>query len=252
MGLIFDHVSISYRQPVLQEVSFCVPEGEITVLLGSNGAGKTSLIRCVMGEKTDYSGTIRLGERDIRGLSLGERAGKIACLPQNLPAPHVKLRELVSYGRSPYVPLSGKLSAFDQERINWAMERAGVQGWEEKWVDYLSGGERKKAFFAMVLAQDTPLIMMDEPTAHLDSISRFHFLRLLEQLRKETRKTFLLVMHELPEVLQIAHKIVAVRDGQKVFEGTPEKFLSEGIPESVFGIRVSGNREQGYGIAPTF
>ena len=152
-------------------------------------------------------------------MSNSQRAGRLACLPQVLPRPHVTVKELVAFGRTPYLPMTGTLSPEDLERVEWAISVTGLLPFERAFVDELSGGERKKAFFAMTLAQDTPVVVLDEPTAHLDAVSRFEFLNLLEQLCRETGKTFLAVMHELPEVLRYADHIVVLHDRQVAFSG---------------------------------
>lgn len=251
MKLRFDGVSASYRhRKVLEDISFTVPNGSITALIGRNGAGKSTLISCLTGEKRDYRGRILLEDREVRGMAPDERACKLACLPQVLPRPHVTVRELVSFGRAPYVPLTGKLSADDREKAALAIEAVDMRDLEDSFVDTLSGGERKKAFFAMTLAQDAPVVVLDEPTAHLDTISRFEFLDLLDKLRRETGKTFLTVMHELPEVLRYADHIVALSERKIVFEGTPEECLAEAVPQTRFGVRITGDKDQGYAVTP--
>lgn len=251
MKLRFDHISASYRgRQILHDVSFTAESGSITALVGRNGAGKSTLVRCLTGEKQDFSGTILLDETDIQTLSLEARAHNVACLPQVLPRPHVTVRELVSFGRTPHIPFTGALSPKDRTQVDWAISSVGLQDFTESYVDELSGGERKKAFFAMTLAQDTPVVILDEPTAHLDVVSRFEFLELIKKLRTETGKTFLAVMHELPEVLRYAEQIVVLNDRKIVFTGGAESCLASGIPQSCFRILVTGNPTDGYAVRP--
>ena len=251
MKLSFDHVSAAYRnRQVLRDVSFTAESGAITILLGRNGAGKSTLVRCLTGEKQDYSGRICLDSDDVRAMTIGQRSCRLACLPQVLPRPHVTVKELVAFGRTPYLPLTGTLSSEDREWVEWAISATGLHPFEHAFLDELSGGERKKAFFAMTLAQNTPVVVLDEPTAHLDAVSRFEFLNLLEQLCRETGKTFLAVMHELPEVLRYADHIVVLHDHEVAFSGTAAACLSAGIPESCFHIHVTGSRADGYAARP--
>ena len=251
MKLEFQNISASYgRRKVLEEVTFQVESGSITALVGRNGAGKSTAIDCLMGMKNDYTGRIVLSGVDVREMNRSRRACSVACLPQNLPRPHVTVRELVSFGRAPYMPLSGRMSEDDRNKVRWAVEAVGLANRYEDFVDNLSGGQRKKAFFAMVLAQDTPLVVLDEPTAHLDAVSRFGFLKLLETMRRETGKTFLVVMHELTDVLCCADRIVTLQEGRVVFFGTPEQCLADRIPETCLGIRVSGDRQHGFAALP--
>ena len=251
MKLIFDSVCAAYRQKtVLEDVSFRVERGSVTALIGLNGAGKSTLVSCLTGEKGDYRGTITLDGQDTRQLSPSRRACMMACLPQDLLRPRVTVGELVAFGRAPYLPLTGKLSRQDEEAVAWALAATDTAALAETFVDELSGGQRKKVFLAMALAQDTELVVLDEPAAHLDMVSRFELLALIRKLREQTGKTFLLVMHELPEVLRFADRIVALHDGRVAFDGTAEAFLEEQIPQRCFGVRVAGNRERGYAVTP--
>ena len=251
MKLSFEHVSASYRnRQILQDISFTAESGSITVLVGRNGAGKSTLVSCLTGTKQDFSGRILLDDTDIQTLSVEARAHQLACLPQILPRPHVTVKELVSFGRTPYIPMTGLLSQKDLKQVEWAISTVGLQAFTGAFVDELSGGERKKAFFAMTLAQDTPVVVLDEPTAHLDMVSRFEFLNLIEKLRTETGKTFLAVMHELPEVLRYADRIIVLHDQQVAFAGSAEACLAANMPQSCFGIHVTGSRTDGYAVRP--
>ena len=251
MNVLFDGVSAAYqKKPVLEQIGFCADSGSITALVGRNGAGKSTLLRCLTGEKRDYTGRILLDGRDVRHMSPGELAQTVACLPQELPRPHVTMRELVSFGRAPYTGLSGKLSERDCEMVEQALDSTGMTPCADAFVDTLSGGERKKAFFAMTLAQDTPVVVLDEPTAHLDAAGCFEFLELLETVCSRTGKTFLVVMHALPEVLRCADRIVTLHDRRVVFDGTPNGCLEAQIPQRYFGIALSGDREHGWAAVP--
>ena len=251
MELTFEQISAGYRgSTVIENISFRVPGGSITALTGRNGAGKSTLISCLMGQLPGYRGRILLDGEGVGAMEPMHRAKKVACLPQVLPNPHVTVRELAAFGRTPYLPFSGKLRPEDEEKVQWALRSAGMEVLQDCFVDRLSGGQRKKAFFAMVLAQDTPLVVLDEPTAHLDAASRFEFLDLIERLKQETGKSFLVVIHELPEILRYADRIVTLSDKRLVFQGTPEQCLAQQIPQKYFGIRISGSKAEGYAALP--
>lgn len=248
MNITFQNVSAGYGpRQILNGVRFTVPAGSITALVGLNGAGKSTLLRCLMGEKS-YSGSICVGGEDLAQMDRTDRVRNIACLPQNLPRPHVTVEQLVSFGRTPYTSLVSGLRQEDRQAVDRAIKAVGLEGYAQAVVDTLSGGERKKAFFAMVLAQDTPVVLLDEPTAHLDAVSRFELLRLLQ---KQTGKTFLVVAHELPELLRCADHMVVLEKGRVAFEGTPEDCLQEQIPQRCFRVRITGNREEGFAVTPT-
>lgn len=251
MNLTFQQLWASYgSRSILEDVSFTAGSGQITVIIGRNGAGKSTLASCVAGEKRDYRGQILIGGQDLRSLSAAERARKLAYLPQAIPHPHVTVRELAAFGRSPYTSFGGRLTAGDWEAADQAVAAVGLERFSGAFVDRLSGGERKKAFFAMTLAQDTPVILLDEPTAHLDVVSRFEFMDLLTQLRTATGKTFLVVMHELPEVLRCADSIAVIHDRRLVFQGAAEQCLAQRIPQQVFQVSVSGDRRTGFAVTP--
>ncbi len=251
MKLIVNNLSATYnKKGVLKDVSFTAEKGSITALIGRNGVGKSSLINCIIGEKRDFSGNILLNGKNISKFSASDLSKEISCLPQDIPAPHVRVKELVAFGRTPYLPLSGRLSDEDSAAVNRAISSVNMEAFADAFVDTLSGGERKKVFFAMTLAQDTPLVILDEPTAHLDAAARFEFLELIEKLRDQTGKTFLIVMHELSEILRYADKIIALKDGRIFFDGTSDEALNEKIPEICFGVKIIGTKEEGYALIP--
>lgn len=250
MKLEFQNVGIAYGgKPVLERVSFAV-EGGITVVLGRNGAGKTSLLRCLTGEKRDFTGSILLGGTEVRAIHPHRRAKLLGYLPQELPQPRVTVEELVAYGRSPYLSLTGKMTEADRNAVETAIALTGMAAFSRRLVDSLSGGERQKAFLAMALAQDTPLLVLDEPTAQLDAVARMEFCRLLQRLNAETGKTFLAVMHELPEALLLADRLAVLHGNGLAFTGTPQEALTQSVPQSCFGITLTGDPINGYAIKP--
>lgn len=251
MKLEFQKVSTAYgKKAVLEDISFGVEGGSITVLLGRNGVGKTTLLRCLTGQKRAESGAVLLDGQNAAGLTPGQRSRMVAFLPQELPAPGVTVWELAAFGRAPRLGISGTMQEKDRQAVDAALAAVGMEGCAHRLVNSLSGGERKKAFLAMVLAQDTPLVVLDEPTAHLDAAGRFELLALLERLRRDTGKSFLVVMHELPEALRFAQQVAVLSEGRLAFHGTPEAFAAQGVAERCFGVRLSGNAEQGYTVLP--
>lgn len=250
MNLIFQDLSLSRMgKQLLSQVDLHIPGG-ITVILGRNGAGKTTLLRCLTGQIRDYSGSILLDGTDVRTLSPREKAKRLAYLPQELPLPHVTVEELAAFGRSPYLPLSGKLSDADARGVETALTLTGMTPFSHRLVDSLSGGERQKAFLAMVLAQETPLVVLDEPTAQLDAAARLELCKLLRTLCSETGRHFLVVMHELADALLLADRLVVLQDGSPVFTGTPSAFLEQDIPRRHFGITLTGSKDTGFAISP--
>lgn len=248
MSVIFENVSVGYRRhQVLKNISFEAKSGEITAIAGRNGAGKSTLLGALTGAKRELSGRILVDNLDIVHLSPNERARLVAPLGQSLPHPHVTVCELAEFGRAPHLPLGGRLSAEDREITARALELAGATDLAERFVDTLSGGEHRRAFFAMTLAQDTPVLVLDEPTTHLDAAARFELLELIERCRGDGR-TVIVVLHELPEMLLCADKIVLLDSGSVSFCGNSEQFLADGIDRKYFGVVVRGDRNSGYSV----
>lgn len=178
------------------------------------------------------------------------RVKGLGCLWDKRTEDKFNVRVITVNGKLTGKKLAAVSEAADREAVARALDAVGMMGLSGAFADTLSGGELKKAFFAMTLAQDTPVVVLDEPTAHLDAASRFGFLSLLQKMRQETGKTFLVVMHELPEVLQCADRIVTLHERTVAFDGSPAQFLTARIPETCFGVRVAGNKEAGFSVRP--
>ncbi|MBQ8642407.1 MAG: ABC transporter ATP-binding protein [Clostridia bacterium] len=235
--LTFDRFGVcSGRKEILQDVSFSVRRGRITVLLGKNGAGKSTLLRCVNG-LLPYTGCIYLGGREIKTISFRERSRQICFFHQILPRTGFTVHSLVSLGRSPYTGPTGRLSDADLEAVEKAMDTAQVKSLADRRVDTLSGGEKQRAFLAMLLAQDTPLLMMDEPAAYLDTDARRHLLQMLRDLVDIHGKTLLLVLHDLTDALEIADDVVILAERTSVFTGSRAQCLDSGMVGKWFGVR---------------
>ena len=251
MKLEIQNVSTAYgKKAVLEDVSFAVESGSITVLLGRNGVGKTTLLRCLIGQKKPTHGAVLLDGQNAAVLTPEERSRMMAFLPQELPAPGVTVWELAAFGRAPRLGISGKLQEDDVRAVEHALTAVEMESFANRQVDSLSGGERKKAFLAMILAQDAPLVVLDEPTAHLDAAGRFELLELLVRMCAETGKSFLVVMHELPEALRLAHRVVVLSEGRLAFDGTPTEFLEQKVAERCFGVRLTGSPQTGCTVLP--
>jgi iron complex transport system ATP-binding protein len=243
--LEFDRVSIRFgAKQVLGGASMRAKGGQITALLGKNGSGKSTLLSAVSGA-CRYTGTIRLDGVDLKELSPRQRAMRIAVMPQVLPLPNVTVLELTAFGRAPYLGMGGRLSPEDRAAVKMAMEEAGVSGLAQRRVCSLSGGERQRAFFAMLLAQNASVILMDEPTANLDTEYRAQLYRDLRKMR-DAGLTLIIVLHHLSEVVELANTICVLQKGQIVFSGTPDEFIESAVPEEVFHVRpVRAFREDG-------
>ena len=228
-------VSIGKKR-VLKDVSFSLPGEALTVLVGKNGSGKTTLLSAVNGERA-HTGEILLDGAALACLSARERAKRIAFLPQYLRTPAISLEELVFMGRNPYLELGRRPSPEDAESVEEAIASMGLQELRERRVDLLSGGERQKAYLAMILAQKTPLLMLDEPTTYMDPSFTHTMLGHLKCLCKREKKTILVVMHDLNSAIRYADHLAVLEEGGLSFFGTREECLQKGVIEAAFSVR---------------
>lgn len=223
------------NREIVKNVSFKAEKGEITVIIGKNGSGKTTLMRAVS-SSVKYEGEILVNEKNIADFSQKEKSALISAMPQLLPQPPVTVNKLVSFGRHPYTGLSGILSDKDKNIVQECIAEAKIENIASSTVNRISGGERRKAFFAMMLAQKAPVMLLDEPTANLDGEYTRHITAMINK-RKADFCTIIMVLHDINHALMIADKIIAMDMGEKVFEGTPADAMAEKIPERIFGLK---------------
>lgn len=230
------HISVGYgKKEILSDVSFAAETGKITILLGRNGCGKSTLLRAISGSLAGR-GLVRIDGQDIAKLRPGQRARCVAVMPQMMRAPQMTVREFVALGRQPYTGLCGILSPADHEKVEKVLEKTNLLPLADAYLPEISGGERQKAYFALLLAQDTPCLLLDEPGSHLDAeynkaLNRFLF------SERERGKTVLAVLHDINQALEIADKIIVLNAGTVAFDGTPTAFADSSLPETLFGLR---------------
>ncbi len=224
------------KKPILQNVSCQIRPHRLSVLVGRNGSGKSTLLACV-NQQIPYTGEILEGEKNLALISPRERAKAVAILPQILPAPHIISREMAAFGRNPYLDFSGRLTEKDQQIVNAALKDANALDLAERYVDTLSGGEMQRVRLAMILAQNTPIALLDEPTSHMDQSHEAAFLELLRDLKQRKKKTFLVILHDLTLAAEYADDIIVLDEGRMVFSGTKETCLEQGILEKTFGLK---------------
>lgn len=229
---------------ILKDVSFALRPHRLTALVGRNGSGKSSLLACV-NQQLPYTGEILEGEKNLALLPAKERAKAVAILPQTLPAPHITAWEMAAFGRSPYLDFTGRLTEKDRQAVADALQDANCRGFAERYVDTLSGGERQRVALAMILAQNTPIALLDEPTAHMDQAQEAFFLQKLTELKSTRKKTFLVVLHDLTTAVQYADDLVVLEEGKLVFAGTKEDCLNREILEKTFSLRRYTFDDQG-------
>ncbi|GLX68570.1 ABC transporter ATP-binding protein [Paenibacillus glycanilyticus] len=224
---------------IVQDLNIAIPQGKITALVGSNGSGKSTILKTMARLMHPAGGSVLLDGRSIHKQSTKEVAKQLAILPQNPTAPDgLTVAELVSYGRFPYQKGFGSLTKEDRRIIQWAIEATGMGEFTDRPVDQLSGGQRQRAWIAMALAQETDILFLDEPTTFLDMAHQLEVLHLLQKLNELNNRTVVMVVHDLNHASRYAHHMVAIKKGTVVGEGTPAEVMTPDILREVFNIEA--------------
>ena len=226
------------QKTVLQNISLEAHAGQITAILGPNGCGKSTLLKTVCGILPAASGQITLDGEDLLTLPGGQIARKVAYLPQNRQVPDITVGRLVLHGRFPYLSYPRRYRQEDYQVAEKVMAQMQILDLAERPMSQLSGGQQQKAYIAMALAQDTQVILLDEPTTYLDVSYQMQMLRQARELAR-AGKHVMMVIHDLSHALETAHRVVLMRDGHMVIEGAPEEVYESGALDDAFGIRVS-------------
>ncbi len=243
--LRFKDVSVSYgKNKALDRVSIAVAKNTITAIVGENGSGKTTLFSAVTG-RIKHEGEILFEGKSISDLRQREKAQAISLLPQYLPSVEICGRDLIAMGRQPYRRPGERLTDEDYRRIDQVIAQLNIREISEKRIDRMSGGEKQKAFIAMVLAQDTRLILLDEPASHLDADKRKEIYNIIEKLKNEYGKTVAVIMHELTDAVEISDRIVVLKNGRAIFSGDTAECLEKNIIEKTFSVKKISYSEQG-------
>jgi len=230
---------------VLHGVSLTFPPGRISVLLGPNGCGKSTLLRTILNLQPVTGGEVLVDGDPVGTLPPGELARRAAYLPQSRSVPNITARRMVLHGRFPYLPWPRKYRKEDYAAAVQALEWAGAADLADRPVPSLSGGQRQKVYLAMALAQDTPSILMDEPTTYLDIRCQLEVMATARRLA-EKGKTVVLVLHDLSLALRTADWAAVLLDGALLQAGTPEEVYASGSLDAAFGVKVR-RTETGYG-----
>jgi len=238
--LQLSHVTIGYpakhgTRIVQSDLSLTAGEGELIALIGKNGCGKSTLLRSIACLQPIWEGTMLLNGENLTQISPKRRARLLSVvLTEQQSVASFTVRELISIGRDPYTGWLGSLTDEDNRIISRAIEMTYLQGFEERNIHELSDGERQRVFIARALAQDTPVILLDEPTSHLDLPNRINILLLLQKLARETGKTIFISTHELETAMQVADKLWLMEKEKGVTVGVPEDMVLNGSFDTVF------------------
>ena len=233
----FRDVTAGYgRRDVLRQLTFTVPEGSVTTLVGPNGCGKTTLLRAAAGQLPLRRGAVALDGKPLASYGRKELARTAAFMPQVRSVPAITVEALVSHGRFPYLGFSRRMGEEDRQTVRQAMEATGVAQWSHRDLRELSGGERQRVYLAMALAQDTRIIFLDEPTTYLDPGRQFELLNLIASLSGRG-KTVVMVLHDLSHALRYSTQVLLLEGGRGVLCAPPEELFASGELDRVFGVR---------------
>jgi iron complex transport system ATP-binding protein len=236
------------RRTVAQGLTVAVPDRSFTVIIGPNACGKSTLLRALSRLLRPAAGTVLLDGWDIHSLPARAVARTLGLLPQSSVAPDgISVAELVARGRYPHQGLLRQWSRDDERVVDESMTATGVTDLADRPVDELSGGQRQRVWIAMALAQQTPLLLLDEPTTYLDIAHQIEILDLCARLHEERGRTLVAVLHDLNHAARYATHLVAMRDGQVVAAGEPREIVTAELVEAVFGLpcRVIDDPETG-------
>jgi len=231
-----DGLTLSYGDSVIiDDLHLQIPKGEITVFIGGNGCGKSTLLRSLARLLKPQAGAVLLEGGAIAKLPTKEVAKKLAILPQGPVAPEgLTVLQLVKQGRYPYQNWLKQWTEHDEEMVNRALKATGMEEFSERAVDSLSGGQRQRAWIAMTLAQETDIILLDEPTTYLDMTHQIEILDLLFELNETEKRTIVMVLHDLNLACRYAHHIVAIKNKQIYAQGKPEHVINCNLVKDVF------------------
>jgi len=248
--LLAQGVTLGYEgRTVAHDLSVTVPDDSFTVIIGPNACGKSTLLAALARVLTPAAGSVLLDGREIAGYRSKEVARRLGLLPQTATAPGgITVGDLVARGRYPHQRLLRQWSDADEVAVAEAMALTGVADLAPRLVDELSGGQRQRVWIAMALAQETPILLLDEPTTYLDISTQVDVLELCARLHAEVGRTLVAVLHDLNQAARYATHLVALRRGGTVAAtGTPEEVITEDLVGDVFGLacRVLPDPETG-------
>lgn len=232
----------------LKGVTTTIEKGKITTILGPNGCGKSTLLSVLSKFHIPTAGHIALKGKSLAQYKPKELAKTLSIVQQSSVAPdEMTVEKLVYYGRLPHQKMFAAASEEDDEKVQWALEKTGLLEQKDARLSSLSGGQQQRAWIAMSLAQHTPYLFLDEPTANLDIFYQYEILELVKTLCREEGLTIVMVLHDINQTIQYSDRIIMMKAGEMVADGTPEDVIKPALLEDVYGIKVMMKEEPSIG-----
>lgn len=231
-------LSLGYQNiDIINNLNLDIPQGKITILIGANGCGKSTLLKGIGRILKPRQGAVYLDGKAIHQQKSVTVAQSLGILPQNPTAPEgLTVKDLVIQGRYPHQKWWQQWTLEDEAQVNKALAMTGIQEFSHRELDTLSGGQRQRAWIAMTLAQNTEILLLDEPTTFLDLAHQIEVLDLLKELNHKLERTIIIVLHELNQAARYADYLVAMKEGYIYAKGKPEEVMTSEIIKEVFGL----------------
>lgn len=232
------HVSAGYAEHnVLHDINLRIEPGKLMIIAGPNGCGKSTLLKTIVRLLPHSDGTITVNDKPLQAYRTSELAQHIAYLPQKRNVPDITVERMVMHGRFPYLKYPRRYRKIDYEMVKTSMAMCGIEDLSQSSMHALSGGMQQKAYIAMALAQDTPVILLDEPTVYLDIDHQLKVMELAKQLA-EQGKAVVLVLHDLLQAFQYGDQIVLMQDGQIKACASPKELEDSPLIEALFHVKL--------------
>ena len=239
-SVVASSVTVGYGQrTIIRELNATFPAGKITTIVGPNGCGKSTLLRAMSGLLDLDTGTVYVNGQDISAIKRKDVARKLAVLPQSPVAPEgLLVSDLVARGRHPHQAWFRQWSSTDEEAVFAALSQTGSADLASRTLDELSGGQRQRAWISMVLAQNTDILFLDEPTTYLDLATSVDVLELVDSLRQKLGRTVVMVLHDLNLAVRYSDYLVVMKEGQVIASGAPADIITAELLQQAFDLRA--------------
>lgn len=244
-------ISFSYQDKIkrLHHINGDINKGEITTIIGPNGSGKSTLLGVLTNNHQPEEGQVILDGKTINRYKPKELARTLGVVHQNNMAPaDMTVEKLVHYGRLPHKSTFTPQSEKDGDMVMWALECTGLYEKRHEPINTLSGGQQQRVWIAMALAQDTPLLFLDEPTSNLDIYFQYEILELIKRLCKEHKLTIVMVLHDINQAIQYSDTVIAMKEGKVIKKGAPKTIMTKQLIHDVYGVHVAVKKDHDVGI----